>query len=457
LTLDLIEIARAIGTNPPETAATVLDYSIDTRSITPGALFFALRGQRDGHEFVTEAFQKGAAAAVVDREVPASGPLLRVRDTSKALEQLAASVRGRLSTDVIAVTGSAGKTTTKEVVARLLASELKTGKSEANLNNHLGLPLSLLRMPLDTRAAVVEMGMNHAGEIRHLCSIARPQVGVVTNVGYAHIENFDSIEDIALAKRELVESLPADGVAVLNADDERVLRFREIHPGQSITYGIRENAVVQAEDVEYSPGGIRFRASQMIFESLLAGRHGVLNILAGLAVARIYGIAPHRLAGAVRELTPQRMRGERTVHRGIVILDDCYNSNPDAACAMVDVLMAEPAERRIAVLGEMLELGRWSETLHRSVGNYAFEAGVSVLIGIRGAARLAILEAVAKGLPASAAYFFDEPAQAGEFLRQFAHPGDAILFKGSRGTRVEAALNRFLALAQSDAALSGSA
>jgi UDP-N-acetylmuramoyl-tripeptide--D-alanyl-D-alanine ligase len=361
------------------------------------------------------------------------------------LEDLAAHARTKFAGDVIGITGSAGKTTSKEVIAALLGAALRVGKTSGNYNNHVGLPLSLLRLPGDAQVAVLEMGMNHAGEIRHLAGIARPRIGVVTNVGYAHIENFDSIDGIAAAKRELVDSLPDGGVAVLNADDPRVARFAEAHSGRTVTFGIESPAEVRAEEVSYLADGVKFRAAGVAFESQLAGRHQVLNILAGIAVAGLFGIAPERLRDAVRSLAPSPMRGERMVRHGVTIWNDCYNANPDAMRGMLDVLRDSPAERRIAVLGEMLELGHWAEPLHRDVGVYAAKSGVSVLVGIRGAARFLVEAATQSGLDAGAAYFFDTPGEAGEFLRGVARPGDAILFKGSRGTRVEQALERYLA------------
>jgi UDP-N-acetylmuramoyl-tripeptide--D-alanyl-D-alanine ligase len=285
--------------------------------------------------------------------------------------------------------------------------------------------------------------MNHAGEIRTLSKIARPNIAVVTNVGYAHIENFDSLEGIAQAKRELVEALPPDGVAVLNADDPLVAEFAGVHPGPTLTFGTGESADIRAESIEYGVEGVRFRVGGAAFESALTGRHGVLNILAGIAVASLFDIAPERLQKAARSIGPGKMRGERFSHRGITVLNDCYNSNPEAARAMLDVLRITPARRRIAVLGEMLELGRWAESLHRDVGRYAAESGINVLVGIRGAARHMVAEAMLAGLAADAAYFFENPADAGDLLRQIAQEGDAILFKGSRGTQVEKALERF--------------
>lgn len=427
---------------PVESDAVVTGWSVDSRTLQPGDLFFALRGPvHDGHAFVEAAFRKGAVAAIVDRE--AAGTVLRVEDSLQALQTLASRAREMWGGDVVAVTGSAGKTTTKDMIAEMLAVGIATTKSEGNLNNQVGLPLSLLRFDEAARVGVIEIGMNHAGEIRDLAAIAKPQVGVVTNVGYAHIEFFESIEGVAAAKRELIEALPADGTAILNADDPRVASFT--HAGRTIYYGQSPKADVRAEDVVYSVEGVRFRVGQTAFESALTGRHSVSNMLAGMAVAGLYGIDPARLQDTVRKFLPGKMRGEVFHHQGVLVYNDCYNSNPDAVRAMLDVLKSTPARRRIAVLGEMLELGRWAEPLHRDVGTYAAEQGIDVLVGIRGAACCTLDAAMRAGLRAGAAFFFEDPAKAGRMLRALAEPGDAILFKGSRGVHVERALEEFLA------------
>jgi UDP-N-acetylmuramoyl-tripeptide--D-alanyl-D-alanine ligase len=424
----------------------VTGWSVDSRTLAPGDLFFALRGpNHDGHLFVEQALGKGAVAAVVERAPGSAGSLLAVPDTYEALLAAAAWARRRWAGTVVAVSGSAGKTTTKEIIARLLATRLAAGKSGGNLNNHVGLPLSLLRLPADSRVAVLEIGMNHAGEIRRLAAVARPDVAVVTNAGYAHIEHFDSLDGVALAKRELVESLEPAGTAVLNADDPRVADFARVHPGPVITFGFSEGAGVRAVEFESLPGETRFRVPGAgSFVTRLEGRHSVLNILAGLAVAGIFGIPAASLRSSVAALEPEAMRGRRLERAGITILDDCYNSNPDAVRVMLESLRVVPARRRIAVLGEMLELGRWTEALHQEIGRAVAACRVDVLVGIRGAARHMANAAVDAGLPSSAAYFFPDPEPAGDFLRSIARPGDAILFKGSRGTRVERALERFL-------------
>ncbi|HET9318942.1 MAG TPA: UDP-N-acetylmuramoyl-tripeptide--D-alanyl-D-alanine ligase [Bryobacteraceae bacterium] len=444
--LDWDEVARVMGAATAAWAPgkQISGWSIDSRTIAPDDLFIALRGENhDGHDYVRAALEKGAVGALVERDL-GSGALLIVEDTLAALQKLAGWARCRWAGKVVAVTGSAGKTTTKDVIAHLLAVEMAVGKTIGNLNNHVGLPLSILRLPDESRVAVLEMGMNHAGEIRVLARIARPDVGVVTNVGYAHVEAFGSVEAVARAKRELIEELPADGVAVLNADDPLVSAFREVHGGRVVTFGLAESADVRAEEVELGVETVRFRCGGVRFESPLVGRHGLSNVLAGLAVARVFAIPLERLRDTVRSLAPGKMRGERLEHNGVIIWNDSYNSNPEAARAMIDVLRSTPARRRVAVLGEMLELGPSTEPLHRDIGRYVAAQGIDVLVGIRGAARFTVEEAVRVGLSDGAAYFFEDPAEAGDFLGGMLRDGDAVLFKGSRGVKVERALERVL-------------
>jgi UDP-N-acetylmuramoyl-tripeptide--D-alanyl-D-alanine ligase len=250
------------------------------------------------------------------------------------------------------------------------------------------------------------------------------------------------VEAIAAAKRELIESLPSTGVAVLNADDERVVGFRAVHPGRTLTYGFSREADVRSMDVDMNAEGAGFTVRGVRFRTMLTGRHNVSNILAGLAVASLFEIDFEELVSAVAGLTPGEMRGERSVWRGVTVLNDSYNSNPEATRSMIDVLRQEPAQRRIAVLGEMLELGNMSKALHREVGVYAAAAGVNVLIGVRGGSRFMVEAAQEAGLPSNLALFFEEPESAGGFLRDFVKPGDAVLFKGSRGTHIERALAR---------------
>jgi UDP-N-acetylmuramoyl-tripeptide--D-alanyl-D-alanine ligase len=449
MTLPLSEVVGQVSRPAAglQTRPLCTGWSVDTRTLSPGDLYFALRGpNHDGNAYAALALEKGATAVVVENPMPGDNVLM-VPDSLAALQSLATWAREHWGGRVVGVTGSAGKTTVKDAIAHLLAVEMPVGKTVGNLNNHVGVPLSILRLPDEARVGVLEMGMNHAGEIRALAAIARPDIGVVTNVGYAHVEAFDSIDGVALAKRELIEALdPRTGIAVLNADDPRVLRFREIHAGRTITFGLSDAADVRATDLAFTDQNTSFRADDVDFYTTLAGRHGVLNLLAGMAVARAFEIPLERLRDAVATFTIGKMRGERLEHNGIIIWNDSYNSNPEAVHAMLDVLRSTPARRHIAVLGEMLELGHAAEFLHRQAGRCAAESGLDALVAVQGAARFMAEEAVRAGLPPHSVHFFERSdGAAGEFVRQLAQPGDAILFKGSRGVEIERMMEKVLA------------
>jgi len=443
--MTLQQVGELLGYARPLPAVEVTGWSVDTRTLRPGELFFALRGTRlDGHDFVGEALSKGASGVVVEREVGTDRAIV-VADTLVALQQLAARARQRWGGTVVGVTGSVGKTTTKEAIACVLEAQGPVGKSEGNYNNHVGLPLSLLRVPDEARVAVLELGMNHAGEIRHLASIARPEIGVVTAVGYAHIENFGSLEGIAAAKRELIEALPETGVAVLNWDDPRVASFRQVHRGRSITFGFSAGADIRADGYQLCPDGARFHvAGHGWVETRLAGRFAVRNLLAAIAVGTLFGVPFSEAAGRLRELAPVGMRGDRIHWRGATLINDCYNSNPDAVRAMLELLAELPAKRRIAVLGEMRELGQWTETLHREVGRWVAASPVDLLLGVAGAARWIVEEAVRCGMTEDRCRFFDEPVPAGEYLRHELRAGDVVMLKASRAVKLEQALEVLL-------------
>lgn len=452
----LQQIADALGIEPPATAAeTVPGISIDSRTLAPGELFFAIPGPRhDGHAFVPAVLAAGAVAAVVERArlaefSPALRPrLLPVDDTLAALSRLALQMRrvwgesgGRR---LAAITGSSGKTTTKEILAALVGSKMPVLRSEGNLNNAYGLPLTLCRLEPAHRAAVVELGMSRRGELAELAKIAEPELGLVTNVSPAHLEFFTSVDEIALAKRELIEGLAGrDPVAVLNADDPRVSRFREGFRGSVVTFGRGETADFRAESIE--DRGVDGAAFNCVtpsgYERLalpLVGVHNVMNALAALAAASLWGVSLADARPVLAALAPAGHRGRVLRFRdGFLLVDDCYNSNPAALASMIDWLAAAgPCERRILVAGEMLELGSASPSLHREAGRWA--AGrVDWIVGVRGDAVEIVSGAVEAGHPAECAKFFPDAAEAAAFLTQEIRPGDLVVVKGSRGVRME--------------------
>lgn len=453
MTARLSQIRAWLGLPAGESDAEVRGYSIDSRTVRPGELFFAIRGPRhDGHEFVRDAFARGAAGAVVatDDASGYGGAQLVVSDTAAALQELAARVRRAWGGRVVAVTGSCGKTTTKEAIATLLGTFLPVAKSEGNLNNEFGLPLSLLRIPDRARVAVVEIGINHPGEMEPLAKIASPDVSVVTNVGPAHLGNFASVNEIAQEKGRLVAALSATGSAVLNADDHRVAAFRHRHEGASLTFAIERNADLKAENLEdRGVEGFRFNLGGRQLSSPLAGRHNVYNVLAAIAAVRPFGIEPWELAGVLGQLRPAPMRGVIRNVGGVVLIDDCYNANPDAMEAMLRVLVHTPASRRIAVLGEMRELGARSRELHRRVGAAVASSGIDYLVAVGGDAAEIALSA---GIPGE---FCESAGQAASVLAGLVRRGDAVLLKGSRGVSLERARDPLLELLAGAAGAAG--
>jgi UDP-N-acetylmuramoyl-tripeptide--D-alanyl-D-alanine ligase len=430
-------------------------YSIDSRTVAAGELFFAVRGERfDGHDFVRAALAKGAVAAVVINgwvapEGMDSTRLLRVPDAETdgvlaSLQQLAHMVRRGWGGRVIAITGSAGKTTTKDAVAQVLDARFRVLKSQGNLNNAFGLPLQLLKLEAEHEVAIVEMGMNHAGEIAALARIAEPDWAVVTNVAPVHLENFaDGIAGIARAKYELIEALPQDGIAVLNCDDPFVTKFGEGMGERAVLYGTGECAEICAVQItELGAEGVVFtvtahgeRASVHLH---LLGRHNVHNALAAIAVGLRSGISLAECAEALGALRAGDKRGEVFEWRGAKCINDCYNSNPRALDAMVDALMAMPVThqgRHIVVAGEMLELGPEGEELHLACGRRMAERGVDVVVAVRGLAA-----ALVEGAAATEAHFVETPEEAGAWLRENLRSGDAVLLKASRGVKLESAL-----------------
>jgi UDP-N-acetylmuramoyl-tripeptide--D-alanyl-D-alanine ligase len=450
--LTLAKIAEFVGAAGKFSDDVASGYSIDSRTVGPGELFFAVKGERlDGHDFVEQALEKGAAAAVLRKDqisrYVATERLLSVEDTLVALQTLATAVRKLWGKPLIAVTGSAGKTTTKDAIAHVLSTRFRVLKSEGNFNNHFGLPLMLLKLEPEHDVAVIEMGMSHAGEIRALAKIAQPEVGVVTNVAPVHLEFFDSLAGIARAKYELVESLPPNGVAVLNADDEYVSQFGRGFKGKVVMYGMRAMADVRAEKIQSQGqegvefdvviGSVRERAKLP-----LVGGHNVLNALAAVAVGLERGLKPSEVVTALATLVAADKRGQVLQVGNITVINDCYNSNPKALEAMVDALAAMRAKRRIVVAGEMLELGSAGEDMHRQAGRHIAEKKIDFLVGVRGLAQMMTDGALQVGTRAE---FVATPEEAGEWLARETRDGDVVLLKASRGVKLEKALETWKA------------
>jgi len=446
----IAEFISAAGEFAPEEVA--CGYSIDSRTVGLGQLFFAVKGERlDGHDFVEQALEKGAAGAVVRKDrlgrYPQQARLLAVEDTLVALQTLATAARKLWGKPLIAVTGSAGKTTTKEAIAHVLGARFRVLKSEGNFNNHFGLPLMLLKLEPEHDLAVIEMGMSHAGEIRALAKIAQPEIGVVTNVAAVHLEFFDSLAGIARAKYELVESLPGSGTVVLNSDDEYVSQFGRGFKGKVVMYGTRTAADVRAEKIQSQ--GAQGTEFDVVVGSVrehatlpLVGEHNVLNALAAVAVGLERGLKPSEAIAELYTLAPADKRGQVLQLGNITVINDCYNSNPKALEAMVDALAAMRAKRRIVVAGEMLELGPAGEEMHRQAGQHVADKKIDVLLGVRGLARSMVEGARQAGTRSE---FVASPEEAGEWLAGEARDGDVVLLKASRGVKLEKALEAWKA------------
>ena len=443
------------GTWQGEPADSVVgDVVTDSRTLQPGDLFIALRGPRfDGHAFVADVLERGAAGVIVDGGFTGDARVISVADTLRALQDLAHAVRTAVATRVVAITGSAGKTTTKEAIAALLTTRFRVVKNKGNLNNHIGLPLSLMQLRTEPDMAVMELGMNHAGEISRLVEIASPDVRVWTNVGDAHLGFFASADAIADAKAEILEGARTDTVLVCNADDTRVMARVGGFPGRTITFGEAEGATVRARAIE--DRGIRGMRADVItpagartLETTLLGRGNLSNVLAATAVALDSGIGLDEIAAAVARLQPADRRGAvRHLRDGITVIDDSYNSSPSALGRALEVVAQEARDTRtIGVLGEMLELGDHAIGLHEACGRAAAAAGLRRLFVVGGApARALAAAAVAAGMPSESVSHFEKSEQAGPDVVAAVQAGDLVLVKGSRGTRTDIIADRLVA------------
>lgn len=465
--------ANATGVGAEMFDKEIRNFSIDSRSIEAGELFFALsqsdytragfNGEfEDGHRFIPAAFARGAVAAVARHDHVQDSESLRefrdrlllVEDAIAALQQLARRVYESWAQPVIAITGSAGKTTTKDLTAHILkATGRRVLKSERNYNNGLGLPLAVLQMvaegstPQDFDLAVLEMGMSSpTGEIARLVKITPPDIGVELLVAPVHLEYLGTIENIAKAKAELIEGLKPNGTAVLNADDEFVIKMRDLHKGRVLTFGLETEADVTALEVDtgrFGQSSFRLQTPLGVADAMLpmAGQHNLMNALAAASVATCLEISPAEIARALQSVVPPHMRGEvLDFAAGFTVVDDSYNSNPRSLLSMVRTLVESKAatvRRRIVVAGEMLELGPESPEMHREAGREIARLGIDVLWGVRGDARAMTEGARETGMAHGAVEFFESSEEAARALMKEIREGDLILVKGSRGVKTD--------------------
>ena len=446
--------------------------SIDSRAFTAGDLFVAIRGERfDGHQFAGDVLARGAGGVLVDSAAAASvlpsargkgdeagterpSPVvIAVGDTTRALQDVAREVRRRSGARVIAITGSAGKTTTKEITAEFLGARYRVFRNKGNLNNHIGLPLSLLELRSCPEVAVVELGMNHPGEIRTLVGVAEPDVRVWTNVGDAHMGFFASADAIADAKAEILEHARPDDLLVANANDARVMRHARRFTGRVVTFGIDTAADVEARDVEArglngTAARVRTPSGEAHLETPLLGLGNLANVLAAIAVAGHFDVPLDECVRKAAALRPASHRGELLrLPGGITLIDDSYNSSPAALKRTLEtVAAARGSARKVAVLGEMLELGDHANTLHQECGRAAAATGLDLLIAVGGAPARALADAaVAAGMASTAVVHVGSKEDAADLALRRVRPGDLILVKGSRGIGTDVVVDRLKA------------
>lgn len=415
-------------------------FHTDSREVQEGGLFFALRGAEiDGHAFVGDAARRGAAGVVVERPVEAPGAVvIVVDDTWRALYDLAAWVRERVAPLVVGVTGSNGKTSTKEMAAAVLGARFPVLKSEGNLNTETGLPLTILRLESEHRVAVLEMGMQGPGEIARLASLARPTVGVITGIGTVHAEYFaDGRQGIARAKGELIQALPEDGLAILNQDDPFFASLAELSKAPVVGFGLERGELLGEGYRALPDGGSCFEVAGVEVRLRLAGRHQARNALAAMAVGRFAGVPLPEAAAALAEVSVEHRLQERRTSEGYVIVDDAYNASPESMLAAFEVLHERPGTGRLlAVLGEMRELGSLAPEAHRSVGRRAAEVFDRVAVVDIGEGRTLAEAAGAELLP--------DRAAAARWVRSTARPGDRVLLKASHGVALHEVVGELL-------------
>lgn len=451
-----VEVVGAIGRRP-ERRVMATGVSTDSRTVGPGEVFFALEGRRcDGHDFVRQALERGAVAVVVHRDVAVPEEfrdrVIRVQNTLRALGETARQHRRRWGGTVIAVTGSNGKTTTRDMIHHILSAFMKCRRAQASFNTNIGLPLTLLEVSPEDQAVVLEMGTNAPGEIRELTLIAEPDVAVITNVGPSHLEGLGSVEGVARAKAEIFEGLRAGGTAVLNADDPWFGFFAERWGGEIISYGLSSRANFRARSIRPLPDGHRFVVEGGAVVTLrVPGLHNVRNALAALAVAGRFGMDLGAAADRLETFALPPLRCQIETMGGVTVVADCYNANPASMRAALEVLRDLPiAGRRVALLGDMLELGPMSAQLHEHLGADLPGYGVDILYATGEYAERIVRAAAENGLAGAARAVPTLDAAASE-LADLLQPGDALLIKGSRGMAMERILGRLRECARAGA------
>lgn len=445
--ITLQEVTKAVG-GICDFNCVVEDISIDTRTITPGCLFIALKGENfDGHNFIEKAFEAGAVAVVSSKAMPQYENVVVVKDTSKALIDLARFYKSRFSAFTVGVTGSVGKTSTKEMIYTILSVKGKTLKTKGNFNNEVGMPLTIFNMTKDTVSAVLEMGMSDFGEISLLTGVAKPNVGVITNIGVSHIETLKTRENILKAKLEILEGMEPDAPLILNGDDDLLVTVDSLMDHPIIYFGTSETTSdVTASDIvsdgENTYFTINYYGKNIRATIPTVGKHNVLNALAGFCVGLVADIAPEQIVGAMKWYKNASMRQNTTEVKGITVIEDCYNASPASMQAAIDVLTSLDCKgRRFCVFGDMLELGDISEQAHVDVGKNVGRAKVDFLLtyGERGKEikRGAMMVGMKNVL------HFDDKNALASYLASNAKIGDAIIFKASRGVKLEEAIEKF--------------
>lgn len=433
--------------SPVDLHRLVRGVSTDTRTVQSNQLYVPLVGERfDGHQFVKDAEEKGAAAVLWQQDHPLPElhlPVIVVEDTLEALQQLAARYREECQAKVVAVTGSNGKTTTKDLIASLLAEKVPVHKTKGNLNNHIGVPLTLLSMPEQTKIAVIEMGMNHRGEISVLSKIARPDVAVITNIGESHIEHLGSREGIARAKLEIKDGLSPTGVMIMDGDEPLLQSFLKNESRPRIKVGWQPHSDESPEQIEVKgTEGVSFRSRKTgtHFTLPLLGRHNIKNALLAIEVARYFGLREEEIVRGLAHVTLTGMRLEMKLSRnGMLLIDDAYNASPTSMKAALDLLAEiEPEKEKWALLGDMLETGEQEEHYHREIGVYAMEKGINRLYTIGERGRWIYEGAMeAEARDNQALVHFHTPDEAVETLLQEGHHETILLVKASRAARLD--------------------